>query len=100
MNEPDVTRRRLALAPERNMPVAEMSGAELSRYRRALVRYLKHCPADARGHAEQQAYLAEVMAEEQTRRLIDNAGIALMVPRVHLLKSSGPCGSGYRAGRA
>ncbi len=72
--------------PERKLPVSEMSVAELSGYRRALVRYLRRCPQDEPRYAEQRACLAEVMAEEQARRTINCAsGITLIVPRVRLL---------------
>ncbi len=71
--------------PERNLSRGQMSGAELSRYRRALVRYLKRCPADDHRYGEMRTNLAEVMAEEQVRRLTDNASrITPAVPRVRL----------------
>lgn len=78
--------RGLKPPPERKQPIEAMSSAELSRYRRALVHYLKRCPQDEPRHEEQRACLAEVMAEEQARRLINCAGgITLTVPRIRLL---------------
>ncbi len=71
--------------PERNLSIGQMSGAELSRCRRALVRYLKRCPEDDHRYGEMRACLAEVMAEEQVRRLTDNSSrITPAVPRVRL----------------
>jgi len=78
--------RALKKPPERKLPVAEMSGAELSAYRRALVRYLRRCPQDEPRYGETRACLAEVIAEEQARRVINCAsGITLTVPRIRLL---------------
>jgi len=71
--------------PERHLPIGQMSGAELSRYRRALVRYLKRCPEDDHRYGEMRTNLAGAMAEEQVRRLTDNASrITPAVPRIRL----------------
>jgi serine/threonine-protein kinase RsbW len=82
---PDVTSNRVKPPPERNLPVPEMSDAQLSRYRRALVHYLKRCSLDDPRHGEMRTCLAEVLAEEQTRRQAEHASpITLTVPRVRL----------------
>jgi hypothetical protein len=71
--------------PERKLPISEMSAAQLSSYRQALVRYLKRCRKEEPCHWETRTCLADVMAEEQTRKLRDRASrMTLMVPRVHL----------------
>jgi hypothetical protein len=76
--------------PERTLPISEMSGAQISIYRRALVRYLKHCAADDPRCQGQRDCLAEVMAEERARRLAESAsGMTLAVPRIHLLQVQG-----------
>jgi hypothetical protein len=62
-----------------------MPAAQLSSYRRALIRYLKRCRQESPRHTETRARLAEVMAEEQARKQIDRAsGITLLVPRIHM----------------
>ena len=76
---------RLKPSAERKLPVSQMSAAELTRYRRALVRYLRRCPQDEPRYEQQSTCLAEVMAEEAARRVINRAGdISFLVPRVRL----------------
>jgi len=50
-----------------------MSAAQHSRYRRALVHYLKRCRQEQPRYRELRACLADVMAEEQARRLAERA---------------------------
>ncbi len=58
-----------------------MSAAQLARYRRALVHYLKRCRQDQPRYREMRSCLAGVMAEEQARRPTDHAsGTTLLVP--------------------
>ena len=59
--------------PEPRLPLPEMSAAQLARYRRALVRYLRRCRTEQPQYREMRACLADVMAEEQARRLTDHA---------------------------
>jgi hypothetical protein len=62
-----------------------MSAAQLARYRRALVRYLKRCREEPPQYREMRTCLADVMAEEQARGLTDPAsGITLLVPRIRM----------------
>ena len=71
--------------PERELPLPEMSAAQLARYRRALVHYLKRCREEQPQYREMQAYLADVLTEEQARRQTDYAsGITLLVPRIRM----------------
>lgn len=76
---------RLKPSPGRKLPVSQMPAAELSRYRRELVRYLRRCPQDEPRYREQRACLAEVLAEEAARRVINRASdISFLVPPVRL----------------
>jgi hypothetical protein len=62
-----------------------MSAAQLARYRGALVRYLRRCRQKRPQCREMRACLADVMAEEQARRLTDRAsGTRLLVPRIRM----------------
>ncbi len=71
--------------PERELPMPEMSAAQLARYRRALVHYLKRCRQEQPRYTEMRASLADVMAEEQARKQTDQAsGIRLLVPRIRM----------------
>jgi hypothetical protein len=81
--EPDVTT-GLNAPPERELPIPEMSAAQLARYRRALVRYLRRCRKESPRYGETRACLADVIAEEQERRLSDRASGITQVPRIHV----------------
>ena len=66
---------------ERQLPLPEMSAAQLARYRRALVRYLSRCREEQPQYQEMHDCLADVMAEKQTRRLTNRtSGTTLVVP--------------------
>jgi hypothetical protein len=66
------------------LPVADMSAAQLARYRQTLVRYLRRSEQQPPQHRKMRACLAEVMAEEQARRLADRVGAVLLVPRIRM----------------
>jgi hypothetical protein len=71
--------------PERQLPLPEMSAAQLARYRRALVRYFSRCREEQPQHQEMPSCPADVMAEKQTRRLTDRTnGTTLVVPRIRM----------------
>jgi hypothetical protein len=62
-----------------------MSAAQLARYRRTLVRYLRGVREDQPQYQQMRACLAGVMAEEQARRLTDRAsGTTMLVPRIRM----------------
>lgn len=80
-----MTSTRAKPSPEPSHPVAEMSGAQLTRYHRALVHHLRRCSQNDPPHQDMRARLAEVLAEEQTRRQAEHASpVTLTVPRVRL----------------
>jgi len=62
-----------------------MSAAQLARYRRALVHYLRRRRQEQPQYPEMRGCLADVIAEEQARRLTDHASrTTLLVPRIRM----------------
>ena len=49
---------------ERQLPLPEMSAAQLARYRRTLVRYFSRCREEQPQYQEMPGCLADVMAEK------------------------------------
>src|SRR6266702_5323441 len=66
----------------RQLPLSEMSAAQLARYHRMLVSSLRRCREEQPWYREMRACLAEVLAEERARRLAGRASAnTLLVPR-------------------
>ena len=59
-------------APERDLPICQMSSDQLSDYRRALEEYLRRVPEQTAGYLEMRACLADVTAEPYIREIIDH----------------------------
>lgn len=67
------------------LPLSEMSAAQLARYHRALVSSLRRCREEQPRYQERRAFLADVLAEERARRLAGRtSGDTLLVPRIRL----------------
>jgi uncharacterized protein YfaQ (DUF2300 family) len=68
----------------RQMPVSEMSAAQLAHYHRALVSSLKRCREEWPRYQEMRTCLADVLAEERARRLAARASTNTLVPRIRV----------------
>ena len=67
------------------LPVPEMSAAQLARYHQVLVSSLRRCREEQPRYRQIRACLADVLAEERARRLADRASAStLLVPRIRL----------------
>jgi len=51
--------------PERQLPISEMSAAQLACYRRTLVHYLRRCIQEQPQYQQMRGRLADVTAEDK-----------------------------------